>query len=259
MKITTHQENGLTLVELLVGISIGLLVIGVATGALLASRGISGTVSDATNIQQQAAYAMRVIGQQVRQSGSLHLDVPAIPEPNSEVFLVKRKEKLVEYDADKNETTFRFSADDMDNSRDCLGGPAAADANDSISSKFSLVKNELKCTGTGGGGIQPIIKDVADFKIRYLIQTNNTNGNTRIEYKDTPSDNDEIQAVEICMVLYGSEVINVPTGSTYSGCTLDADGAPIKIDMTTLTGDRANRLHLVFRNVFQLRSQGNLS
>ena len=108
MKITTHQENGLTLVELLVGISIGLLVIGVATGALLASRGISGTVSDATNIQQQAAYAMRVIGQQVRQSGSLHLDVPAIPEPNSEVFLVKRKEKLVEYDADKNETTFRL-------------------------------------------------------------------------------------------------------------------------------------------------------
>lgn len=256
MKTITHQQNGTTLVELLVGLSIGLLVIGVATGALLASRGISGTVSDATSIQQQAAYAMRVIGMQVRQSGSLYLDITNTPEPDTEVFLVKRKEKLVEFD--ESGTTFRFSADEMDRSRDCLGGPAGAAANTSISSKFFLENNELKCIGTGGAGKQPIANNVADFKIRYLIQKNNTSGNTSIEYKDSPENNDKIQAVEICMVLYGSEVINMPENSNYSGCDLDANGNPAKISIPTLTGDRANRLHLVFRNVFQLRSQGDL-
>lgn len=69
------SQKGVTLVELMVGIAIGLLVISVAVGALMVSRNISGTVSDATGIQQQAAYAMRVIGQQVRQAGSLRLNL----------------------------------------------------------------------------------------------------------------------------------------------------------------------------------------
>ena len=59
----------------MVGIAIGLLVVAVAMGALMASRGISGTVSEATSMQQQAAYAFRVIGQQIRQAGSLELNL----------------------------------------------------------------------------------------------------------------------------------------------------------------------------------------
>jgi type IV pilus assembly protein PilW len=43
----------------------------------------------------------------------------------------------------------------------------------------------------------------------------------------------------------------MPAGSSY----LDCDGAT-SVNMTTLTGARANRMHMVFRNVFQLRSQG---
>ena len=50
-----RKQQGLTLVELMVGIAIGLLVIAVAMGSLMVSRGISGTVSDASAIQQQAA------------------------------------------------------------------------------------------------------------------------------------------------------------------------------------------------------------
>ena len=43
----------------------------------------------------------------------------------------------------------------------------------------------------------------------------------------------------------------MPAGSSYTDC----DGTT-QIDMTTLTGARARRMHLTFRNVFQLRSQG---
>ena len=40
-------EYGVTLIELLVGLAIGLVVIGVAMGALMISRGVTGTVSTA--------------------------------------------------------------------------------------------------------------------------------------------------------------------------------------------------------------------
>ena len=70
-----RRQAGVTLIELMVGIAIGLMVVAVALGALMVSRGVSGTVSDASNIQQQAAYAMRVIGAQIRQAGSLYINM----------------------------------------------------------------------------------------------------------------------------------------------------------------------------------------
>ena len=70
-----QRHRGVTLIELLVGLIIGLLTVAVAMGALMVSRGVSGTGSDASEIQQQGSYAMRVIGQQIRQAGSLKLDL----------------------------------------------------------------------------------------------------------------------------------------------------------------------------------------
>ena len=74
-KIINKNQRGVSLLELLVGIAIGLLVVAVAMGALMASRGLSGTVSDASTLQQQASYAFRIMGQQIRQAGGLYLNL----------------------------------------------------------------------------------------------------------------------------------------------------------------------------------------
>jgi len=60
----------------------------------------------------------------------------------------------------------------------------------------------------------------------------------------------KVQAVQVCLVLYGNEPTDMPTGSSYIGCNGNS------VDMTTLTGARARRMHIAFRSVFQLRSQG---
>ena len=263
-----QHQRGLSLVELMVGLSIGLLVVAVAMGALVASRGISGTVSDASSIQQQAAYAMRVIGQQMRQSGSLYLDMS---NDNVVVFL-KRKGSLDVLEPDTNNPgrifTLGFSADEDNISKDCLGGPGTPNANDPITSKFEFDadNNVLRCTGTGGGTAQPIVSNVADFQVRYLVQTGGADGDSKIAYQTDPPDNlQQVQGLEVCLVLYGNERIDMPSDTdpdepafTYSGCSYDADGAPEKINLTTLTGERNRRMHLTFRNVFQLRGQGVL-
>ncbi|RDD91258.1 hypothetical protein DTW89_18920 [Acidovorax sp. BoFeN1] len=68
------HQRGATLIELLVGITIGLLTVVVGLGAVVVSRSLSGTVSDASRLQQQASYAFRVIGQQLRQTAGLAID-----------------------------------------------------------------------------------------------------------------------------------------------------------------------------------------
>lgn len=272
-------QQGVTLLELLVGITIGLLVVAIATSALMVSRGVSGTVSDASNIQQQASYAMRVIGMQMRQAGSLYLN------PNPTGIATAAAESILQpvafetqandpanvglpfnpalhtisATADSLTSGFRRykdqvhgSADEQSLVRNCLGGPANDSADLIVQSAFQFIdaSDELRCNGNNAG-TQPIVQNVAEFQLRYLVQNNSIPGSATIQYTSTaPTTWSQVQAVEVCLVLYGNEAIDMPAGSNYIGC---ADTA---VDMSTLTGTRARRIHMRYRNVFQLRSQG---
>lgn len=286
-RLNQHSQQGVTLLELMVGIAVGLLVVAVAMVALMASRGISGTVSDATGIQHQAAYSMRVIGQQLRQAGSLYLNLnpgnasgqdstiaAAAPvafeasatasgsgnsfTPASDTLAGTSTTLTVGY---RRYTEAVFSSTTAQSMvRNCLGGPADSSSDQRLESIFTFNSSSgtLQCGGNGATA-QPIMQNVADFQVRYLLQDNSAPGNTQIQYlTGAVGDGNwgKVQAVEVCLVLYGDEPIDLPQGSSYTGCGNDPDSAKNKIDMTTLTGVRARRMHIAFRNVFQLRSQG---
>lgn len=268
------SQKGVTLVELMVGIAIGLLVISVAVGALMVSRNISGTVSDATGIQQQAAYAMRVIGQQVRQAGSLRLNLDPL-NSGDDYLIPVALETIAPATGAGNAFDPRINALAGDDqalavgyrryqeasygtaavtslSRNCLGGPADSSTDQRVESLFSLNGTDLLCGGNGANA-EPIARNVADFQVMYLRQDNSAPSDSKIQRLSAAavgSNWPQVVGVEVCLVLFGSEPIDVPAGSTYVGC----DGA--NVDMTALAAPRTRRLHLVFRNVFQLRSQG---
>ena len=284
-----HAQRGVTLIELMVGIAIGLLVVAVAMGALMVSRGVTGTVSDASGIQQQGAYAMRLFGQQLRQAGSLRLHRNPGTVVAADLYLAPvafetqatSATSLYSFDATKSEQiisgtaapvtlvvgyrrytepTF-ISATDVSPSRNCLGGPADSSNHERLESTFWVSsKNELRCAGNPNPALaspptdtdgQPVLQNVANFQVRYLVQ-NNTAGNPTLSQVDASGVTNwaQVQAVEVCLVLYGAEAMDLPAGSNYTDC----DGTAV--DMSTLTGVRARRMHVPFRNVFQLRSQG---
>lgn len=289
---TFRRQRGVTLIELMVGLVIGLMVVAAAMAALMVSRGISGTVSDASGIQQQAAYAMRSIGGQLRQAGSLFLN-PEDPitgtstdplsavvfETDAELVAGKtgitfKQENTIQSDTSSGDltTSFRRYKDAVYSAsaattlaRNCLGGPADTQTgsreDQAIQSTYSFdsTKDELRCDGNGDGS-QPIMQNVAQFQVTYAEQIFDPAGTT-VKYVDAAGVTDwrSVQGVQVCMVLYGNESINMPSGSEYTGCDdKDGDGQPDKEDMTSLTGVRKNRMHLTFRNTFQLRSQGLL-
>lgn len=259
-----RHQRGVTLVELMVGLFIGLMVVGIAGAALMASRGISGTVSDAADIQQQAAYAMRVIGQQARQTGSLYLNLntnSVTGDSETETLAAVRIELTGNTDdvvsGDDSELNISYTRyteptftgpDPISHARNCVGAPSETGANsddESIENNFSISDTNLLCGGNGATA-QPIIGNVRDFQVRYLVQDKSNLGNPSIAYlaADDVSDWDDVQGIEVCLVLFGDERIDIPADSSYKGC----DGS-----------DKAytdNKMHLLFRNVFQLRSQG---
>lgn len=276
-KISPFSQGGATLIELMVGITIGLLTITVALGALMVSRGVSGTVSDASQLQQQAAYAFRVFGQQLRQAGSLRLNLAAQKQatvPIDAADPVAFETRATDFDPTvntlsgkdsptasefklttgyRNYTESLTSATDASQFRNCLGLLDAAKPT-LVQSQFALntTTNELVCAGSDGTR-QPIIQNVADFQVRYLVQTGGVSGDPKIQYVDAAAvgtDWTRVFGIEVCLSLYGTEAIDLPAGSSYKNCN------GTDVDMTTLTGTRKKRMHMTFRSVYQLRSQG---
>lgn len=284
------RQSGVTLIELMVGLAIGLLVVAVAMGALMVSRGISGTVSDASGIQQQGAYILRVLSQQLRQTGSLYLNPDPAGGTSTDVlspvaFEIKAdavgsgnsfvQEESLTGAGTTVTTAFRryqdnvFVADNATSTtigtdflaRNCVGAPGNSSTDQRVESTFAFdsTTNELQCGGNGTAA-QPIAQNVAQFQVTYMVQTTDAAGNTTVQYtkgSDMPAAATDptwrrVQGVQVCLVLYGSEPVDMPAGSSYTDC------AGTSVNMTTLTGERKNRMHLLFRNTYQLRSQGLL-
>ena len=252
-------QTGLTLIELMIGLAVGLLVVAVATVSLLGSRSVTGAVSDISGIQQQAAYVMRSFGTQLRQAGSLYLDLGLDADGDGEITSATAFQLRGSTDtaiAENNgSVTIRFTGYEEPTfanagpiSRNCLGAPGSIPAGTtaSIESIFTLNGTDLRCND------QPIAQNVAAFQVRYLLQGTDQDDPTMLYTNSAGvADWNRVQGVEVCLVLFGTERIDLPEGASYTGC----DGSTA-VNITTLAAPRTNRMHYVFRNVFQLRSQG---
>lgn len=273
------RARGVSLIDLLIGIALGLVVVAVAMVGLMTSRSITGTVSEASVMQQQAAYAFRVMGQQLRQAGSLELSLsPAImpgADPNSAMSPVAFDPP----DPAGVRTQFNRSTSTLSGSgttspsftvgyqnyvesvtpadapvtaallRDCLGRnrvtsgvPDAA----VLASTFArnADTNELTCVGTGSETRRAIIANVTDMRVRYLVQNP---GTTSLRYFSDPANVaawNNVYALEVCLELSGTEAIAAPDAQ-YTNCA----GA---------SASYGDRLRMVFRTVYQIRSQGQL-
>ncbi len=282
-----RKQRGVTLVELMVGVAIGLLVVAVAMSALMVSRGVSGTVSDASGLQQQAAYAMRLIAKQMRQAGSLYLNpTPSVgsiaTDPLTAVAFetdakasggvsFSQENTIKGDDTAKSVTsTFRrykdsvFAASTPQSMvRNCLGGPDdnSGSTDEAFENIFKLNGTQLECGGNGSAA-QPIIQNVAQFQVTYLEQILTSTGTTiKPVTASTVSNWRAVQGVEVCLVLYGSEPIDMPANSNYTDCdgttVVDMSSAASKdMNGNAIGTQRAKRMHMTFRSAFQLRSQG---
>ena len=254
-------QAGLTLIELMIGLAVGLLVVAVATVSLLGSRSVTGAVSDISGIQQQAAYVMRTFGTQLRQAGSLYLDLGLDADGEGEITsatafqLRGNSEQAITEAEGTGAITIQYTGYEEPTfanagpiSRNCLGAPGSIPAGTtaSIESIFTLNGTDLRCND------QPIAQNVAAFQVRYLLQGTDQDDPTMLyTNREGVADWNQVQGVEVCLVLFGTERIDLPEGASYTGC----DGSTA-VNITTLAAPRTNRMHYVFRNVFQLRSQG---
>ncbi len=252
---TCHAQRGISLIETLVGLLIGLMVVAAAIGTLILSRGAAGSVSDLSQLQQQGSYALRVIGLQVRQAGSLDLvrtsgldtfsfnaAFTGVDGNGTAVIGTEGANGAADSVSFSNQPSLSLLETQA---KDCLGN-APELTGVRMDSTFLVDGGELRCKGAiASQPAQPLISNVADFQVWYRVKTSATSirrlNATEVNAQALwPS----VRSVEVCLDLQGNETGHPDAGATYTSCK----GGQAA---------RNGRLHLVFTNVFDLRTQGS--
>lgn len=238
-------QRGVSLVELLVGLTIGLLVIAAAIGTLVVSRGAASAVSDISQLQQQGAFALRVLGSQLRQAGAIELvesaSTPGVFGFNDPVDAMVGGVNGATGASDT--LIVRYQPATLPSQRrDCLGNKIPADRT-TVPATFTVnSKSELVCLGVDKSA-HAVIGNVDDFQVAYRVNTGTTDvpafRRLTADQMTTSEHWRRVKAIEVCLDLKGSDPLP-DAGGTFTDC---------HESNVSLGG----KVHLVFRNVFDVR------
>lgn len=267
MKSHHHRRNqrGLSLIETMVGLTVGLLTVMAAVGTLMVTRQSTTTVAESYQLASAGNTAMRLIAATIRQGGAAELDQAVVGGPVSFGGLTLRAagaagDQLVtgtEGAAGAPDTlVVSYEHRDPTVTRDCLGNSPGAPP-ERIDNTFSVTTVELRCVGNRGsngtvigGGAQALVGDnanqttqiaVENFQVWYWV-INALGQQRRITATDVPGNGGwpAVDAVEVCLQLRGIATNYPAANFTNCGGNSVANGG---------------QLHQVFRGVYKLRNR----
>ncbi len=242
-----NAQGGFTLIELMIGMIVGLVLLLVIGTVFVSSQGVFREQEDNARVQENGRFALEIIGRSIKQAG--HVEIPftgfkveftgiAISGTNGDTGV-----------ADTLTVQFEGAIGDSD-----CEGTVVGVAGQIIQNHFNIdaANAELQCDGQvsftpgvpGAAPVGPVLlSDVEDLQILYGVDTNSDQSVD--QYTDLPADWEQVITARIC-VLIRSEKTNVVSAGNY----LDCNGASIVIP-----ADR--RLRRAFTSTINLRNRIN--
>ncbi len=256
---------GISLTEVMVGLTIGMLIVLAAIGSLIFTHRSATGMGDSARLQQRADAVFRNLSVHLVQAAAINM----IQAPNGVVFdaaytglnpaitgiagqvisvhgvegssnapdtlSVSYQDNMLNTDSAADRTRFGV--------RDCLGErPNPEFVN--VDNRFRVVGTNLMCRGATNAAEQSIADGVEDFQVTYGVLTVVGGANpNRYQFFNASQVTDwtNVQAVSICLQLIGEIGGNPQPGLVTKGCrdqTLANDGF----------------LRRVFRRTFSLRN-----
>lgn len=253
-----RSQSGLSLVELLVGLTIGAFILIAALSSLVLTRGSGAVIADSATLIAQGNHATRLIGFHLRQGGAIEIAPvdPAAP-PGGRLYqfsdLFNGNDgtgRVVEGDeggSAPDALTISYEVRSNEVTRDCLGAPTAAGL-PRVQNRFFVDGDRLQCQGSGGGAAQPVADNVEDFQVWYWVQQGVAPALTLVRREAgqvvAAGGWANVVAVEICLQLMG-DIQGLPAvaGASFLNCQ----------DASTPQGGRQRQ---VLRSTLHIRNQG---
>jgi len=285
------RQTGLSMVELLVALGLGLILLAGIGSIYVGSKQTYRMQEANARVQETGRFALEVIGRSLRQAGadgninatSINAlparclqDIPCedsggtcqatgstqTPAGTTCAFVggvcvaTNQCFALQGINGGATDSLALQYYGAMGGSRDCAGGNVAADA--IVTDVYSLNGTDLRCTGNVGG-TQPLVSDVEDIQILYGVDTDGDQ--TANIYTSTPSSAFPVPAdgihwnnvvtARVCVMVRSTEQGLATAGQT----PLDCPHALDPDDPAAATVFNDTRLHRAFVATFNLRNR----
>jgi len=272
----------MTLIDFMVGISIGLLVVLAAVGSLVMLRSSANTISGGAALEQQATLVMMQIGQQIGQAGATNAYLTGSNPntgiistesdiPNTTNITVGGK---INFDTrssdpsinpvlavsgtsgdDTHSDTLQISyvaPNDGSLAANCIGNQAVAPNENSapiIVSYFTVKTNASNANDPGDlvcgvdkDHTQPIASQVIDMRVQYLF----LDASGHVSYKSASQVTDwvNVNGVQVCIEMQGTDIVKTSSAPTITDCK--GNSIP--------SIDNGGHAHRIIKQAFYLRN-----
>lgn len=260
----SRQQAGLTLVEIMVSLTLGLIVLLAVGSVYIGSRQTYRVQEDNARIQEAGKYALEVIGRSLRQAGAdteMNFNPTVITLECAAPVCTAVDNNAVVAATDTIRNQFYAGRDELNGgvwgARNCLGGVIAA--NVLITNIFSLVGTDLSCSTGAGVAAQPLVSNVVDLQVVYGIDPSiATTGGQAVQYVAAPTAAQWPQVVtaRICVQVRSASNGLTAAPQNYLNCA-GALGTAAGAAAFTAAGAGDLRIYRSFVGTFNLRNRIN--
>ena len=240
MKAPRHaRQTGLSLVEMMVALALGLLLTVSVSTILFGSLEIFRTQGESARIQENSRFLMDTLGRQITQAGYTAIS----PDYNDTRVAFDGTPITGEHGVVAIRDTERKGGSDylavsFDADVDCQGNVAAGGT---ARNEFYLNASEELVCASAGGAPEVVADGVETFQVMYGVDSD---GDYSIErYFAQPSDWNQVRTVRVCVVVRAFTRGTSPAAQVYQDCSGVTQTAP------------DTRLRRVLAATFQLRNR----
>lgn len=243
-----RSQAGLTLVEMMVSMTLGLLILLAIGSVYLGSRATYRMQEDNARLQETGRYALEVLGRSLRQAG--YWNIPA-NLPNSRATAFGGTTIAGANGVAGAPDTVTVQYDGLAGDRDCEGNTLAANA--VVQDAYRLNGNDLQCDGNADGTVdhQSLVSDVEDVQVLYGIDTNSDQSVD--QYVAAPANWAQVYSARVCILARSANQVN-PERQRFLNCG-GALGTATGAAAFTQAPANDFRLRRAFVGTFSLRNR----
>ncbi len=282
MNSTHSQQQGLSLIELMIAMTMGLMLTVSLGYILIGSQTTYRSQSSSAGVQDTGRMAMEVIGRNLRAAGRIEIiplssddrvTLPGAAVPISgtnNTINVNTGGNPASRSADTLTVQYQLSNLNGVDVEDCNGSsgseltldqlttlagiPSSCGSAGNVACKYGTVRNqisldagdmELECLGNGSATAQPFAEGIEDLQFLYGLDTDGDDAVNSWQAA-VPGNLAQIVAVQVCIMVRSQNAGAVNTPQTLRDCS----------GTSFTAGD--TRLRRTFTSVFTLRNRVNL-
>ena len=217
---TKRKESGLTLIELMVAMTIGLFLVAVIGNLFVGAKQTYRTQDNLARLQENGRFALELLGRNIRDAGYTNISFA----PPASKYAAPTAIGFVKPDGtpDIAITGSNGSPDTItvsyDAATDCLN--AAAPGGRAVNAFSINAGKQLICLGNGSATSQVILDDVEDMQIFYGEDTDGDQNPNRYVVAGTAGlVMGNVTAVRLCVLVRSSEDNLANKEQTYTDCS----------------------------------------